>query len=77
MGEETGQIAEFGLLKSVNQLVLRLEQLRVKLNVGGVQYAESLAYVPVVAQVGSVLHAALENHVAEFDLLAWSDLKLQ
>ena len=58
----------------MDAFILAGEELTKFVTVGLVQVAEALANVPVEWQVGPILHAALNHHVAQLDLLTWTDL---
>ncbi len=76
MGKEAGQIAQFALLQPVHTLILASEKLQKFLLVNFEKMAETLTNVPVERQVGSILSATLDYHVAKLNLLARSDLEL-
>ena len=61
----------------MHTLILTCEKLFKLLSIDLEQVAESLAYVPIEGQVGPVLHATLNHHIAKLDLLARSDLQLE
>jgi hypothetical protein len=75
--EEARKVAQLTLLQTVDLLVLGLKQLGVLLLIQLEELAISLSNVSVVAQVSSVLHAALNNHVAQLDFLPWTDLHFE
>jgi hypothetical protein len=77
VSEEASQVSQLALLEPMNALILTLKKLREFLLVDLVNLAESLACVSIELQICSLLHAALDNHVAEFDFLARSDLKFE
>jgi len=76
VGKETSQVPELGLLEPMDLLVLHFEQLHVLLLIQFKELAVALTDVPVVGKICAVLHAALDHHVAEFDLLSRSYLQL-
>ena len=76
MCEEARQVAEFTLLESVHTLILVGKELGKLFLVNFEEVAEALADVSIEGQVGSVLHAALNHHAAQLDLLTWPYLKL-
>lgn len=61
----------------MDNLVLLLEQLRVEIDVSGVQNAEPSTDMTVVRQVCSVLHTALKHHIAKFNFLSRANLQLK
>ena len=77
MRKEASQVSQLALLKPMHAFILRGEKLTELLLVHLEQMAEPLANVPVVRQVGTVLHATLDHHGAEFDLLPGADLQLE
>lgn len=77
MCEEARKVAQLALLQTVDLLVLGLKQLGVLLLIQLEELAISLSNVSVVAQVSSVLHAALNHHVAKLDFLPWTDLHFE
>lgn len=77
MCKEARQVAQLALLQTVDLLVLTLEQLRVLLLIQLEELAISLSNVSVVSQVSSVLHAALNHHLAQLDFLPWTDLHFE
>ena len=78
MAEELGPIPELVHLKSVEGLILLDEEVaELGLIDVRVKKAEPLRKEAVEAQVGSLLCAALENHVTKLNLLPLSDIQLQ
>ena len=77
VSEKTGEVPELGLFEAVDLLVLSDEELRVLLLIELKQLTVALANVPVVRQISPVLHAALDDHVAQFDFLPGSDLHFE
>ena len=77
MGEEACQVAQLALLKSMHALVLAGEKLGELLLIDFKEMAESLSNVAIEGQVSAILHATLNDHTTEFDLLPASDLKLK
>jgi len=57
--------------------VLAGEKLRELLLIDFKEVAEPLADMAVERQVGTILHATLDNHATEFDFLSGPDLKLE
>ena len=77
MSEETSEVAELALLEAMHLFVLTAEQFGELLVVDIEEVAEPLANVPVEGKVGTILRAALDDHIAQFDLLARSDGQLE
>ena len=57
--------------------ILACKEFRELLLIDLEQVAEALPNVPIERQVGTILHATLDDHAAKFDLLTGADLQLQ
>lgn len=77
VGKDFGPVAEFVDFKAVDHFELFHEEFVEVLGVDVIQHAETLGQVAVKAEVGPLLHAALQDHVAQLHLLALSDVQLQ
>lgn len=65
------------MFKSVHDFILLLEQLGVEFDIGWIHHTKSLANMPVIREVSSVLHATFKHHIAELNLLAGPDLQFK
>ena len=77
MCEEARQVAQFALLESMHTLVLVGKELRELFLVNLEEMAEALADMSIEWQVSAVLHATLNHHTAQLDLLPRPNLKLK
>ena len=77
MCEEARQVAQLALLESMHTLILVSKELRELFLVDLEEVAEALADVSIEWQVSAVLHATLNHHAAQLDLLPRPNLKLQ
>ena len=77
MCEEARQVAQFALLESMHTFILVGKELRELLLVDFEEVAEALADVSIEWQVSAVLHAALNNHTTQLNLLTWPNLELE
>ena len=62
MSEEACQVAQLALLKSMHTFILAGEKLRELLLIDFEEMAEPLADMAVEGQVGTILHATLDDH---------------
>lgn len=77
VGEHLGSVPELVDLQSVDCDVLLHEEFVELLCVDFVDAAEALCCEAVEAEVGSLLHVALQDHVAQLHLLAFSDVEFE
>ena len=64
MGKQAGQVTELTLLQAMYTFILASKEFQEFLLIDLEQVAEALPNVPIERQVGTILHATLDDHAA-------------
>lgn len=77
VAEEASNVAQSIGLVSMDGVVVSCEAARKRFRPLAMELAEALAHVAIELAVGSLLRTALDDHVAQLDILTFGDVELQ